>query len=734
MSIDLPVEEFMQRELLECPPTTPVGVAAQLMRDARCGSILVVDAGKPVGIWTESDALSGKWSSVADLDQPVSVVMSTPVKHIPLQTTLGEAARIFRVSGVRHFLVNDADGRHVGMISQTDVVRNQGVAFFLHARSVASAIHKAPDCVDAHTSFREVRELMHQRNLSAVVVRDGIRCGIITPRDVVGALGARQLDTCAAEVASFPLLTIPAAATLFQARDIFAKQRIRHLGVNDQNGVLVGLLSFADILDSVEHEYVHDLLVQLEHQTERLQITQRESDRQSNLTEAILNALPISVLVKNAEGKIIASNEMSNRIIGRPANDIVGRTEADLYFQERSLDRPDSANDDARVIATGQTLIRELQLRDGRTVLSHKRAIAVDDASLLIAAAMDVTEWKRADALMVSSHHVLELIVGGAELPAVLDALCKRMETHLVGALCSVLLLDADGKHLRHGAGPRLPAEYCRLIDGVAIGPSVGSCGTAAFTGEPVIVESIASSPLWANFAELAERFGLRACWSTPFFSAERKVLGTFAIYFQQPKCPDDNDQMVIAQGARLAALVVQRWQQIAELKRLATTDLLTNLSNRAHFIDSAEAELRRADRFNRDLSVLMIDIDFFKRINDGYGHAAGDEALRVFARALLKETREIDLLGRLGGEEFAVLLPETSPEAALLVAERIRTAVESSSFSFHRSAPICFTVSIGLAYLQSGDSLDSLLARADEALYRAKHSGRNRVERGDQA
>lgn len=728
MSIDLLVEEFMQCNLLECPPSMPVGDAAARMRDTRCGSILVVRDGRPVGIWTETDALSGAWGSLADLDQPVSAFMSSPVKSVPAGTTLGEAARHFRLEGVRHFLVNDAQGQHLGMISQTDVVRHQGVAFFLHARDVGSVIRLVPGSVDATATFQEARELMHERNLDAVVVRDGNRLGIITPRDVVGALGSRRLNTSAGEVASFPLVTIARTATLFQARDIFAQQRIRHLGVNDENGELVGLLSFGDILDSVEHEYVHDLLAQLERQTERLQLTQRESIRQANLTEAILNALPISVLVRDAEGRVIASNELSSQIIGRPAGDIIGRTDAELFSSDIVAT---IVQDDARVRSTGQTLTREQQLADGRTLLSHKRAVDVDGTSLLIGAAMDVTEWKRADALMVSGHHVLELIAGGGELPDVLEALCKRIETHLPGALCSILLLDADARHLRHCAAPSLPAAYSRAIDGVAIGPSAGSCGASAFLGEQVIVEDIASSPLWADHLALAEQYGLRACWSTPFFSAARKVLGTFAIYYRQPKRPDYSDLMVISHATRLASVAVERSQQVSELKRLATTDPLTGLGNRAHFIDSAEAELRRADRFNRDLTVLMLDIDFFKRINDRHGHAAGDEALRVFSRVLGRETRAVDLLGRVGGEEFAVVLPETGIDAGLQIAERVRAAVEQASFVFHHSEPIHFTVSIGASLLQAGDSLDSLLARADDALYRAKHAGRNRVERG---
>ena len=728
MSIELPVSDFMARDLLECGPATPVGKAAAMMRDARCGSILVVDEGRAVGIWTETDALSGNWALLSDLQQPISRFMSSPVKTVPAATSLGEAARRVRQESVHHLLVVDLDGRPLGMISQTDVVQHQGVAFFIHARDVASLIHEAPACVDMAATFSEVRALMHHRQTDAVVVRDGERWGIVTTRDVIGALGAGQVGVSAGELASFPLLTIRREATLFQARDLFRQNSIRHLGVLDGENALIGLLTFSDILDSVAHEYVNGLLAELEQQTEMLRETRREVIRQVGLTEAILNALPINVFVKNDEGRMIVANEMAAQTIGRPVADIVGRTDAELFPADVASRH---IEDDVRVRLANRTLVREEPLVDGRMFLAHKRLIVVAGESLLISASMDVSEWKRADALLVSGHHVLELIASGADLNVVLEALCKRMETHLPGAVCSVLLLDADGLHLRHAAGPSLPVAYAQAIDGVAIGPSVGSCGTAAFCSEQVIVPDIASSPLWADYAELAERYGLRACWSTPFYSAGKQMLGTFAIYYREPRQPGADESLAISHGIRLASVAVERWQQVSELRRLATTDLLTGLSNRAHFMDRAEAELRRADRFNHDLVVLMLDIDFFKRINDQHGHAAGDEALRIFSAVLGKATRAVDLLGRIGGEEFTVILPETGLEGGLLIAERIRAAVEAASFVFHHSEPIRFTVSIGLSPLQAGDSLDSLLARADHALYQAKHAGRNRIERG---
>lgn len=728
MSADLPIAEIMRRDLLECVPTLSVREASARMYEARCGSIIIVDDGDPVGIWTETDALSGAWHTAADLDKPVSAFMSTPVKSILDETTLGAATLLFRQAGVGHLLVNDAKGCRQGIISQTDVVRNQGVAFFMRARTAASLIQEVPNCVDADASFAAVRQIMQERNVDAVVVRAGKRFGIMTKRDVVGALGQERLEARAGELASFPLLTIHRDATLLQARDLFAENQIRHLGLMDDQQEPVGLLTFRDLFDAVEDEYVNGILPELELQTEKLLQSRREVIRQASLTDAILNALPINVFVKDEVGRLIIANEMAAQMIGRPLSDIVGRTDDELFSAElakRFLD------DDARVRSSSQTLVREEQLADGRTLLAHKRLVNVDGAAMLIGASMDVTDWKRADALMVSSYHVLELIAGGSELAVVLEALCRRIETHLPGSLCSILLLDADGQRFRHGAAPSLPASYAKAVEDIVIGPLANSSRTAAFLGEQAIVEDIATSPLWADLQDFANRYNLRACWSTPFHSAARKLLGTFAIYYPHTKRPDYSDLMVITHATRMASVAVERWQQISELQRLATTDQLTGLSNRGHFMANAEAELRRAGRFSRELVVLMIDIDFFKQINDRHGHAAGDEALRIFSGVLGKETRAFDLPGRIGGEEFAVVLPETTIEAGLQIAERLRETVEKSSFVFHDSPAIRFTVSIGASPLQAGDNLDSLLARADDALYRAKRAGRNRVERG---
>ena len=166
---------------------------------------------------------------------------------------------------------------------------------------------------------------------------------------------------------------------------------------------------------------------------------------------------------------------------------------------------------------------------------------------------------------------VLELAVGDSPLADTLGELLQIVEsTSLTGVLGSVLLLDEDGKHLRHGAAPSLPAAYCQAIDGAEIGPCVGSCGTAAFTREPVFVADIATDPLWVDFRELAETHGLRACWSIPILTAGQRVLGTFAMYHREPRQPTVRDLALVDLVTQTAALVIDRKRTQDALEKIA--------------------------------------------------------------------------------------------------------------------------------------------------------------------
>ena len=179
---------------------------------------------------------------------------------------------------------------------------------------------------------------------------------------------------------------------------------------------------------------------------------------------------------------------------------------------------------------------------------------------------------QRNQTIRTAHNKVLELAIGDSPLEQTLGELIGIVEsTSRTGVLGSILLLDADGKHLRHGAAPSLPADYMAAIDGAEIGPVAGSCGTAAYLGQPVFVTDIATDPLWAVYKAVALPHGLQSCWSTPIMTRGGKVLGTFAMYHREPREPTVRDLTLVDLVTQTAALVIDRERAQAALRNIAT-------------------------------------------------------------------------------------------------------------------------------------------------------------------
>lgn len=180
---------------------------------------------------------------------------------------------------------------------------------------------------------------------------------------------------------------------------------------------------------------------------------------------------------------------------------------------------------------------------------------------------LDFQRRRGLEVTLASHSQILEMITAGESLAATLERLTLEIERQAPGMLASVLLLDEDGVHLRHGAAPSLPLPYVQAVDGVAIGEGVGSCGTAAWRRTQVIVENTATDPLWANYRELALRHDLRACWSTPVVDTNGSVLGTFALYYHRPRYPTDYHTRLIQQATHTAAIAISRHRQEEALR-----------------------------------------------------------------------------------------------------------------------------------------------------------------------
>lgn len=165
---------------------------------------------------------------------------------------------------------------------------------------------------------------------------------------------------------------------------------------------------------------------------------------------------------------------------------------------------------------------------------------------------------KDADDFCAGQGQILGMIAANAPLSEILKRLVLLIEAQSPGMLCSVLLLSEDGDHVKHGAAPSLPEDYVKAVDGAPIGPKHGSCGTAMYRGEPVVVTDIFEDPLWEDYRELAAGSDLRACWSTPILSGRGKVLGSFAMYYHEPRTPTGDEAGLTDVATRIAGLAIE--------------------------------------------------------------------------------------------------------------------------------------------------------------------------------
>ncbi len=362
--------------------------------------------------------------------------------------------------------------------------------------------------------------------------------------------------------------------------------------------------------------------------------------------------------------------------------------------------------------------------------ISDQSEVVVDEHDRVVCmfgACLDITARKLAERIEAERRQILEQVAQNQPLPTILSAIVDNIETQIAGTRGSILLLREERLWL--GASPNLPTDFMQALEGAAIGPAAGTCGTAAFRGETVITEDIASDPTWDGYRELALPHGLRACWSMPIPASDAGVLGTFAIYRDHPSRPDARDMECMRTACQLAAVAIEHRQQTDMLSHQAQHDALTGLPNRMLFLDRLRQAMAYAQRKQQLVAVLYLDLDRFKIINDTLGHTSGDELLREVAARLGGCLRKSDTLARMGGDEFTVVLTELSdPQDATHVASKLMESLRDPVQVGGREFVISVSVGISI-YPNDGEDVEVLMTNADVAMYRAKDMGRNNFQ-----
>ncbi len=318
---------------------------------------------------------------------------------------------------------------------------------------------------------------------------------------------------------------------------------------------------------------------------------------------------------------------------------------------------------------------------------------------------------------------ILSVAATATALGDVVGTLVERLGPALRLREVAILLREADDRFVIRAAHG---FDHPETVLGRAIRPGEGIAGEVAGGREPVLIRDVSIEPGYLAFWGEVEREGSFA--AVPVRHGEQQLA---ILAFTRPAADPLNEYELrfLTAVADTMALAIRHAQLIEDLRELSTHDELTGLANRRLLRSRLSLELERARRFQKPLSVLVVDIDHFKALNDRLGHATGDVALREVAGALEHGVRRVDTVARVGGEEFVVLLPQNDAASAQHVADKLRRAIESREMPGGEGQPGGrLTVSMGVAQLMPGEDADSLLARADEALYMAKARGRNRV------
>ncbi|MFZ2269609.1 MAG: CBS domain-containing protein [Azonexus sp.] len=541
-------------------PEQTLAFALETMASCKLDHVIVGHDGRAEGIVTERDVPLMLARKIDPQKVLLGEVMTHPLATISIAASIDEAARLLEQSGLRHLVVLDAQGLFIGVLSQHRMLEKLGVALMGQSRAqLEDRMSMVLEATGVGTwDFDNVRRsLVRSEALDAMLeaqagqVMDGLEHILqgVDPDD------RDRLVACFTQV------------LLGNAERFSVDCRIPRAGDKSRWVSLRGKVVERDAGGKPLRSA--GVAIDISAQKASEELLRKSEARFRGLMEKI----PLALGHVNAQEEILFTNAHFEELFGFSHAEVPNLTQ----WWERAY--PDSAYrawvreswaEAVRTAVEAGGTLHPLEYRvtckDGRIRLVEISGIALGEDFLAIF--VDVTEQRQQQALLEFSNAILQRISVETRLGNILDFIVKGIQAKETGTLCSVLLLDESGQHLNHGSAPDLPQAYSAAIDGVGIGPMVGSCGTAAFEKREVFVADIASDPLWANYKELALGHGLAACWSSPILSTTGRVLGTFAVYWRQPQ-PELSSiaRRYVEAATRLAAIAIESAQRDGELR-----------------------------------------------------------------------------------------------------------------------------------------------------------------------
>lgn len=673
--------------------------AAELMIQSNLRNVLVVDEDiKEYGIITVSDITNYLLSKVSFSDTIESVNYKI-VKKVHKNINALEASFLIR-EDVSYLCVVGDDDELLGVVSMSNIIASIDTEFVANDMKLGHIICKTKARTVKPTDPLSV--VFHRVNSTpteAVIVANSshIPIGIITKRDIVKLI-INKVDMTreAQEFMCSPLVTVNELTTIKEALELMSKKKFKRIIVVEGGGELMGIITREEIMDVVYNKW-SQIVREKEHELQKLSKTlaakTEESERSARLLSELMDATDDFIFYKDLEYKYIGCNKAFAEFVGLQKTDIVGKNDFELFDERRSnMFR----KTDTDVIENCKTVIYSYWTSytgKEEVYLSVKKAPLrdADDKTVgLIGISRDTTEQKRLEDATKLQQEYLQAILNMQD---------------------SMLIITNDGNSIIEANRSFL--EF------------YGIDGALEFSSK------------YKNVADLfikKEGYLSKQKNKQWFDTLKSEPSGDFKVLMQR--------QGKLSEEPRSFLLKLEKFNQddyylvsftditniekrSKSLELLASTDPLTQIYNRMKIGHLMETEIAKSIKTKKPLSLVAIDIDFFKKINDTYGHQVGDDVLIKVVDLIKSKIRSNDIFGRWGGEEFMLLLVGANLNVALDRAETFRASLAGHDFI----EPKTVTSSFGVASFKEGDTMGSFIKRADEALYAAKRNGRNRVE-----
>ena len=618
-------------------------------------------------------------NDIAALDLDPTLVMQMVTERAQ-QLTGADGAVIDMIEG-DEIVYRAASGQAAGCVGQRLKIGASLAGLAIRQRAILR-------CDDAETDPRVDREACRRSGTRSIIV-----IPLLRDEQVLGLLRVLSLRPHAfveAHVVALRLMAGTVSAALRNATEMAAKERL----LAERGSALAALA---------------------------------ESEQRFRLA---FEHAPIGMALVALDGRVLLANQSLGDILGYSAVELAERTIQSLTHPEDLAMTLEHVRrlvaDDVRERHVQKRLIH----RSGAGVWAHAGTSLVRDAAnqplYVVLQVQDVTDRKRGEWLEEDRSAVLEMVAQDQPLKAVLERVAGMVERQSHDVLAGVLLLD-DGA-MSHVA-PNLPAGVQQAVEQRPVSLAAALCAHEVGREPPLNVSDIDRDPVWALVRPAAAEAGLAVVWSVAVRTPDATFLALLMAYARTDRRPTPAEERCLREAGRLATVAIDHFQVTRQLAHLARHDPLTGLPNRLMLEDRLQQALALARRHGHMVSLLAIDLDHFKQVNDTLGHAAGDELLQQFARRLRRGVRESDTVARVGGDEFVVILPEirAKPEASH-VANKLLTFLSAPYPVAGRELKVTGSIGIGV-YPIDGDDSAALQNAADAALYRAKGRGRNQFE-----